>query len=68
LKELADNGKVVDAGQLKAELKDRDHKDSSRTTGPLKKAEDAVVIDSTHLTADQVVETILKHIEARVRA
>ena len=68
LKELAETGKAVDPGQLKADLKDRDHKDSSRAVGPLKKATDAVVINSTHRTAEQVVEAILKHIDSRVQA
>jgi len=67
LKELAEGGKLVDPARLQADMKDRDHKDMSRQTGPLKKADDAISIDSTHLTAEQVVESILKHIGANAR-
>ncbi|HBR14744.1 MAG TPA: (d)CMP kinase [Candidatus Omnitrophica bacterium] len=60
--ELKGKGTSVDESRLKEELKDRDTKDLTRRVGPLKKAEDAVVIDSTRMTADEVVAEILKHI------
>jgi len=56
MKELIAKGKNIDEEKLKAEVKERDHKDFTRKVGPLKKADDAVVIDSTPLTIDQVVE------------
>ena len=59
IKELQEKGKDVDAQKIKNELKERDHKDRSRTAGPLKKAEDAIYIDSTNLSADQVVEKMM---------
>lgn len=62
IKELRDKGKDVEEAQLKADLQDRDQKDFSRKVGPLKKADGAIVIDSTFLTIDQVVEKILSHI------
>ena len=42
------------------ELNTRDHKDSTRYHSPLKKAEDAFEIDTTHLTIDEVVSKIVK--------
>ncbi len=63
IKELREKGQAVDADNLKKELEERDHKDLTRRVGPLKRAEDAVVIDSTHLTADEVVEAMLRHIK-----
>ncbi|MEY2634918.1 MAG: Cytidylate kinase, partial [Actinomycetota bacterium] len=39
--------------------------DSSREVSPLRVPEDAIVIDATHLTVDQVIEQMLHHI-ARV--
>jgi len=42
-----------------ADLKQRDHIDSTRAVSPLRKAEDAVEIDTTDLSIDQVVERIL---------
>ena len=59
IKELKDKGKDVDEVNLKQELGERDHKDFTRKVGPLKKAEDAIVIDSTHLSVDEVVEKML---------
>lgn len=61
-KELKEKGRDVDEENLRQELGERDHKDLTRTAGPLKKAGDAVVIDSTHLSIDEVVETMLQHI------
>jgi cytidylate kinase len=37
----------------------RDANDSSRTLAPLKKAEDAVLIDTTHMTIDEVLDVVL---------
>lgn len=62
IKELEDKGQAVEAQKLKQELEERDRKDFSRKVGPLKKAEDAVVIDSTHLTIEGTVQKILEHI------
>jgi len=61
--ELKEKGKDVDAEKLSADLKERDTKDFTRKVAPLKKADDAVVIDSTHLSIDEVVEKILEHIK-----
>lgn len=61
--ELKAQGKQVDEAALKKELKERDTKDLTRSAGPLKKAEDAIIIDSTHLSAAQVVEKILMHLK-----
>ena len=62
IKELREKGKQVDEGSLKTELKERDHKDFTRSVGPLKAADDAIVIDTTLLTVDGTVDEILKHI------
>lgn len=63
IKELREKGKPIDEGNIKTELKERDHKDFTRAIGPLKVAEDAVVIDTTHLTVNGTVDEILKHIQ-----
>jgi cytidylate kinase len=65
IKELREKGQAVDADNLKKDLEERDRKDLTRSVGPLKRAEDAVVIDSTHLCADEVVEEMLKYIEGK---
>lgn len=47
-----------------AELNARDAQDMSRKTDPLRQAEDAVLVDSTNMTPEQVVEAILSIVEA----
>ena len=44
-------------------LEQRDTSDRSRTVGPLKPAEDAVIIDTTHLTIDGVVDELLSWVK-----
>ena len=44
----------------------RDHDDSTRAASPLKKAEDAVELDASQLTADEAVREVLDLIKARV--
>ncbi len=48
--------------EVEADMQKRDHDDSQRKLAPLKPAEDAVVIDTTHLSLDEVVQTILNKI------
>ncbi|GKV55450.1 cytidylate kinase [Sporosarcina sp. NCCP-2222] len=53
--------------QLKAQIAERDRADSERIVSPLKKAEDAVVIDTTSMTIDEVVEEIIGLAEKRMK-
>jgi CMP/dCMP kinase len=46
------------AANVAAELRERDHRDRTRATSPLVPAEDAVVIDSTAMSEDEVLEKI----------
>ncbi len=62
LRELTDNGKKVDPSILKTEMKERDQRDITRSVGPLKKADDAIFIDTTYLSIDEVVAELLKNI------
>ena len=63
LKELKAAGKVMTIEQLKKDMQERDQKDFTRTVGPLKKAEDAITIDSTGLGVEQTVDKIMKYIK-----
>lgn len=51
--------------QILADIIDRDYKDTHRATDPLKKAEDAIEIDTTNLDINGVVNTINEYIEKR---
>lgn len=59
-RELIAAGKNVDLDQLRVDMKDRDHKDFTRSVGPLKKAPDAITVDSTGLTVEGTVDRIMK--------
>lgn len=62
-RELQQAGKTVNIDELRNDMQDRDHKDFSRKVGPLKKADDAIVIDSTGMTVEGTVDAILKHLD-----
>lgn len=47
------------------EIKIRDHKDSTREMSPLTKASDAIVIDTTYLTRQEVIEAIVVEMNKR---
>jgi cytidylate kinase len=55
------------AATMAAELRERDQRDRTRAASPLVAAEDAVVLDSTHMSEDQVLEEIRKLVEQRLK-
>ncbi|WP_079530145.1 (d)CMP kinase [Halobacillus hunanensis] len=58
-KENLEKGFTSDLDQLKMEIRKRDEIDSKRETAPLVKAEDAIEVDTTSLTIDEVVSQIV---------
>jgi len=56
----------VTVSRTEAELARRDTLDSSRATSPLAKADDAVEVDTTRLTFDEVVDTVIDLVRERV--
>ena len=59
-------GVEISESVLAAQMKERDERDSTRADAPLAQAPDAVYLDSTHLSEDEVAEAILKMVRARV--
>ena len=59
LRELRRNGHDVDLQELAEQIRQRDHFDSTRAISPLRKAEDAVEVDTTHLNIEEVVARVL---------
>lgn len=57
--ELVDKGQEANLEQIEEDIANRDYRDSHRETAPLKKAEDGIVVDSSNLTINQVVDQIL---------
>lgn len=58
-------GQAVSVATVATALAARDQADRTRTTSPLVIAEDAVRIDTTHLTVDEVVERVLALVRER---
>ena len=67
LNDLVDSGdkNVSELNSVLEDLKVRDHKDSTRIHSPLKKAKDALVIDTTHLTINEVVDKIVNTVNQK---
>lgn len=62
-KELEDKGYTVDIDKLIKEIQDRDYTDSHRSVSPLVPAGDAIIIDSSGMNIEEVVDTIISWIE-----
>ena len=58
-KQLKDKGESVNLTRLFKEIKARDLRDQSRSIAPLRPAENAVIIDSTELSIDEVFNKIV---------
>ena len=65
-KQLIDKGIDASLPDLLRDLKERDARDSERPISPLKPAKDAVVLDTTDLNIDQVVEQVLDLVSERL--
>lgn len=63
LAELEAKGTVTDLEAVKKDMQYRDKNDSEREFAPLKQADDAVLVDTTELTFDEVVEKVMSIIE-----
>ena len=59
--QLVNAGQTADFAAILATIKERDDRDENRSTAPSKPAEDALLLDSSHLDADAVYEQIKRH-------
>ena len=57
--ELTQKGENCDLQKIEEDIMERDHRDMTREISPLKQAEDAVLVDSSNMTIDEVVEKII---------
>ena len=64
-KELTEKGAVCDLKKIEEDIKIRDYQDMNREISPLKQAEDAVLVDSSDMTIDQVIEEIISIVEKK---
>jgi len=63
--ELAEKGEDVNLEGVEADIAARDHNDSTRALNPLRKAEDAVEVDTTAMNIEEVTAAILKLIDRK---
>jgi len=64
-KELQERGEKVMLPAVLADIKSRDARDSQRATAPLKQAEDAVLLDTSDMNAEQVLDAALAIVRER---
>lgn len=58
--ELTQKGVTCDINEIEKDIIDRDHRDMNREIAPLKQAEDAILVDSSHLSIEEVIHTIIE--------
>ena len=66
-KQMEAKGEVVSLEELTAEMLERDRKDSTRKHSPLKKAEDAVEIDTTGISIEEQVNRIVEIVNNTIK-
>lgn len=59
--ELCEKGVSCDLKEIEKDIEERDHRDMTREIAPLKQAEDAILVDSSDLTINEVVEKIISY-------
>jgi CMP/dCMP kinase len=68
LKEWQANGIEATLEEVKANVAERDYKDTTREDSPLKKADDAIVVDNSFMTFDEQVEKVVALARERINA
>jgi len=58
--QLVEMGIAQPFDQILADIRERDHRDSTRAVAPLKKADDAIEIVSDNMTKDQVIAELVR--------
>lgn len=59
-KELLEKGEEADLAAIEKDIVERDERDMHRAESPLRQAEDAVLVDTSHMTIDEVAEAIIQ--------
>jgi cytidylate kinase len=67
-KEMEEQGKAAVLDEILAEILRRDAEDEARHDGPLRRADDAVLLDSSDMTKDEVVDHLVELIRRRLEA
>ena len=64
--ELQEKGTDCELSEIQKDIEERDQRDMNRTVSPLRQAEDAVLVDSSDMTVDQVVARILEIYHSKI--
>ncbi len=64
--DLKRQGIEISFDQLKADIEQRDERDSQRKNSPLVKADDAILVDTTHLSVPEQVAFVIDHIAQKI--
>lgn len=67
LKELIEKGQAVNFEEILANIEERDHLDQTRDVSPLRKADNAVILDNSHMTIDEQMIWVERLIEERTK-
>lgn len=65
VRQLIDAGRTVDEASIRAEIEDRDHRDSTRAVGPLVCPDDAFTLDTSDMPQEVVVRTLASMVGSR---
>ncbi|MBX9570639.1 MAG: (d)CMP kinase [Candidatus Obscuribacterales bacterium] len=68
LKDMREMGQMQDLQTIIADIKERDHLDSTRATSPMRQADDAILIDTDNYSLDQVTDKVLELCASRITA
>ena len=66
-KELVEKGEQPVLADVLADVNDRDYRDTHRAESPLKQAEDAIVVDNSHMTREEQMEHIYRLFDETVK-
>ena len=65
-KELIEKGEEADLDEIRDQIRERDERDMNRDISPLRQADDAVLVDTSDLTIDEVADKILAIIDEKI--
>lgn len=63
--ELTAKGEICDLEKIRQDIEERDYRDMHREVSPLRQAEDAILVDTSYMTIEEVVDKIMELSEAR---
>lgn len=67
MNQLQKKGLDVSFTSLLSEIQERDYRDRNRAAAPLRPADDALVLDSTEMSIEQVLEKVLAYVDAKLK-